>query len=282
MLMRSETINCMPEVIRYYNSCWLERFEKGHNPISRAMHLGHFVHPQMDNDEAKLHANRFLAESVQIPEHTEVAIADLGCGVGGTCFYLAKTYAKATVHGVNISPDQVAFANRLRELNGLDDRVRFFVSDYSSSLLDTGSYDYVFGVESICHAIDKGKVYEEAFRLLRPGGVFAMMDYTEEREPYSDEEKGLLEDFRIGWAIETYIQDHLSALSSVGFREVSESSILKNVIPGIDHSYQKALRNLSLDQDEDSDVRNHLKACIALKPLSEAGLIDYKLIIARK
>jgi len=272
----------MPEVIRYYNSCWLDRFERGHNPLSRAMHLGHFVHPEMDNDEAKLHANRFLAESVQIPDHVEVAIADLGCGVGGTCFFLANNYSKATVHGVNISPDQVAFANRLRELNGLDERVQFFVSDYSSSLLDSGGYDYVFGVESICHAIDKDKVYEEAFRLLRPGGVFAMMDYTEEREPATKSETELLDDFRIGWAIETYIQDHLASLSNVGFRNVSERSILNNVVPGIEHSYQKAIHSLKNGEVDDLDVRNHLKACAALKPLTEVGIIDYKLIIARK
>lgn len=271
------------DLIKYYDECWLERFEKGHNPKSLAMHLGYFTEEGTDNDTAKVNTNKFLAEHLGIDTSNDVTLADFGCGIGGTCIYLAKNYPNLKISGVNISSSQVDYANKVKEQNNINGQIEYFISDYSKTNLSDSSFDYVIGVESICHAVDKLLVFSEAFRVLKPGGFFVFMDYFEAREAETLEEKTLLDDFRKGWATLEYIKNHAELLEQVGFSNVSEVSLLDKVTPGIDNSYNKAVAKLESELVDSSETfMNHLKACVALKKLTDCGVIDYKIITAQK
>ncbi len=268
------------DLLKYYDECWLERFEKGHNPKSLAMHLGYFTEESMDNDAAKVNTNKFLAEHLGIKNDTKASLADFGCGIGGTCIYLAKNYPNLRISGINISSTQVDFANRIKEQNNINGQIEYLISDYSKTNLADSSLDYVIAVESICHAVDKQKVYSEAYRVLKPGGRFVFMDYFEEREANTPEELEWLSDFRKGWAIIEYIRNHGELLSQVDFSHITQTSLLDKVGPGILNSYTKAVAKLGDNSSE--TFNNHLKACVALKELTDRGIIDYKIITAQK
>ncbi len=272
------------ELINYYNECWLERFEKGHNPVSHAMHLGYFADKSVDNDTAKLNSNEFLAKQVRIPADKEIFIADLGCGIGGTCIYFAQNFPLARICGINISEEQIDFANKVKKQKNINGQIEYFISDYAETQLQSGKFDFVIGVESICHAHDKSKVYSEAYRLLKPGGVFAMMDYFEEKNPISKDEINNLNIFRKGWAAVEYIKNYELLLSKAGFKTVTAVSILDKVLPGINHSYNKAIERINSGEFSGytTAFQNHLKACAALCELTEKKIIDYKVIVAQK
>ncbi len=272
------------ELIYYYNECWLNRFEKGHNPLSLAMHMGYFNGETIDNDIAKLNANHFLINHIGIPANKRIAIADFGCGIGGTCLYLSHYFPLAKITGINISADQIEFAYKIKKqkLNGVN--VEYLLADYAETQLPVESFDFVIGIESICHARDKSRVYAEAFRLLKPGGVFAFMDYFEVTPPHDKIQNEMLVNFRKGWAVNSYIHHAEQDLADTGFQKVSSLSITDKVIPGIQHSYQKAMHEINGFNGANGStvIQNHYKACVALKNLVEAGVIDYKIVKAFK
>lgn len=272
------------DVINYYNECWLSRFETGHNPKSYAMHLGYFSAEGLDNDTAKLNSNEFLAHHIGIPDNKEIYIADFGCGIGGTCIYFAQKFPKGKISGINISSSQIDFANRIKREKNINGQLEYVLSDYSRTNLGDSKFDFVIGVESICHAHDKLLVYKEACRILKPGGTFAIMDYFEDRLPENEHETKLLDDFRNGWVAVEYLKNYKLLLPQAGYSKVAAVSILDKVKPGINHSYTKAAEKINSQQFSSLPVvvQNHLKACLALKELTEKKIIDYKIITALK
>lgn len=282
--MQDNNLVTEDEVIKYYNECWLPRFENGHNPMSLAMHLGVFLENNIQNDIAKRYTNEYLSIHLSIPDDKEICIADFGCGVGGTCLYFAEKFPKAQIKGINISTSQILFANKIKNEQGIFGQVEYFANDYSDTKLQSSKFDFVIAVESICHAANKSRVYRESFRILKPDGIFAFMDYFEERTPETTYEEELLHIFRKGWAVGEYIKNHEPLLMQTGYKNISVFSILDKVYQGLSQSYYKAA--IKINSDEFSSLplslQNHYKACFALKELVDRKLIDYKIVTASK
>lgn len=271
------------QILKYYSECWLKRFEQGHNPLSLAMHLGYFNDYMISNDLAKLEANTFLSDYINIPADKEIAIADLGCGVGGTCLYLAENFPRAKITGVNIADDQVSFAEKLLLERPNRANINYVTADYTKTPMPDNLFDFVIGIESICHATVKESVYREAYRILKPGGVFSFMDYFEVRLPENSTESHLLSDFRKGWVVDAYICDYKTELLSAGFKNIVSTLITEKVAPGIRHSYSKAVAEMDLlKQNGTGLMKNHLHACIALQQLIDLKIIQYKIVRASK
>lgn len=274
------------DVLRYYDTCWLNRFRDGHNPRSFAMHFGIFDREDVDNDEAKMETNRFIARQLCLGANEGGRLVDLGCGVGGTCLYMAKNFPFLDVVGVNLSATQLVFAQRLMAENGVGDRVSLREEDYCSTGLTAGVASHAYAVESLWHATDKAALFSEAYRILRPGGHFLVIDYFQLRPTVSAEEEAMLRTFNIGWGayesgtgpIASHVYDHEQDMRSIGFSEVRTASLLGSVMPGIVNSYHKALRNLEGELTD--DLKRHYEACVALKLLADNGLVGYGMIKA--
>ena len=283
--MNDKTIRVseVDELIEYYNQCWLDRFKDGHNPKSLAMHMGYFDNESSDNDQAKLNANQFLLQYAGVPKDKEVNILDLGCGIGGTCLYISRHFPLAKVTGVNISIDQIEFAEKMKNKQ-TSNNVQYLLADYADTSLPSSSFDFVIGIESLCHARNKSKVYQEAHRLLKPNGVFTFMDYFEVRETQSAHQIQMINEFRIGWSVNSYLIDREEDFLEIGFRNFSLASIIDKVMPGIIYSNDKAQKRLTDHPiGKDSEImKYHLKACIALKSLVDLRIVDYKIAKGQK
>ena len=136
------------------------------------------------------------ALSSQAPGQT-LRLLDLGCGVGGSLFHLArKSAAPFQGIGVTISPVQCRLARRTAIERGLADRVSFVEADFLQLPL-TGGFDLVYAIESLIHAPDYGLALREAARALRPGGVLLICDDFLAEEPR--EASAWLTAFQRGW-----------------------------------------------------------------------------------
>lgn len=98
-------------------------------------------------------------------------VVDVGSGYGATTRMLSDEYG-ATVVALTISEHQWRYA---QNLDGDNPRTTYLLRDWLNNGLPEGRYDVVIAIESIAH-MPKRRAFEEAARVLRPGGRFVVFD----------------------------------------------------------------------------------------------------------
>lgn len=103
-------------------------------------------------------------------------VADLGCGVGGPMITIAKA-SGASVTGVNFNAHQIEKGQRAVRRAGLEGTCSFLLASFMDVPLEDRTFDAAYTFEATCHAPDKALCFKEIYRLLRPGGQLALVDW---------------------------------------------------------------------------------------------------------
>lgn len=114
-----------------------------------------------------------------------VRVLDVGSGIGGAAFYLAKTYG-AHVAGIDLAPEMVAIAlERARERQA-PDTVSFVIGDILTTDFPA-LFDVVWSRDALMHVHDKPALFKRLLSLLTPGGTLVVTDYARGTGPGSPE-----------------------------------------------------------------------------------------------
>jgi SAM-dependent methyltransferase len=106
-------------------------------------------------------------------------VLDLGSGAGLDVLLSARRVSPGGhAYGVDMTDEMLELANRNKEKSGLSN-VTFLKGAIENIPLPDASVDVVISNCVINLAEDKGAVIKEAFRVLRPGGLFAVADMVE-------------------------------------------------------------------------------------------------------
>mmetsp|Transcript_13137 Transcript_13137/g.25146 ORF Transcript_13137/g.25146 Transcript_13137/m.25146 type:complete len:373 (-) Transcript_13137:228-1346(-) len=173
----------------------------------------------------------YIAQKIGITEGDNVL--DMGMGVGGPLRNIVR-FTNANVTGVTINHHQVFRAKKLTSDLGenMRSKCHYHQGDFTKlGFLADGSFDKVYSIEATCHVKDRTKVFGEAYRLLKPGGMFASYEWlmTDKYDSSIEEHKVIKRGVEHGDGLPELIgiKDAVGALKEVGFEVVEHYDVAK-------------------------------------------------------
>jgi ubiquinone/menaquinone biosynthesis C-methylase UbiE len=118
-------------------------------------------------------ATRELGEHLDLTPSDKVL--DVGSGLGGPSRQLAAAYG-CHVAGIDLTEEYCAVATEFARRLGLSDRVRYQQASALAMPFIDESFDVAVTQHVAMNIEDKGALYREIARVLRPGGKFGIYD----------------------------------------------------------------------------------------------------------
>ncbi|MEG5057292.1 class I SAM-dependent methyltransferase [Microcoleus sp. A2-C5] len=242
------------EVEKYYDRN-TSRFLKYDHYETYGIHREVWGNGVATAEDAFNFVNSLILDIIQ--KHQPESIIDLGCGVGGSLFYLAQSYSKACYYGITISSAQVEISKKINKRLNLKSDCLISKGDFQNLDRDIPLMDLAYSVEAFVHATDSHAFFREISNKMNKNGFLIICDdFLTDNLPADSSEKKLIEFFRKGWV--------LGSLMSTKSAEDIASKYGYKLIENIDLT-----PNLKLRRSRDILISLYV---IFLKPFMEFSL----------
>jgi ubiquinone/menaquinone biosynthesis C-methylase UbiE len=165
---------------------------------------------------------------------TTQRVLELASGNGFNARYLAEKHPRVKFTGIDLVGAEVKFARRRAcELNNLT----FLCENFQNLSFTDSSFDLIYVIESICHATDMHKALSEAYRVLRPGGLFIVVDAWQTRI-YSQlspvvQKAAMLTQQSMAVGKPWKLDEWLNLSGQVGFVQKSDEDLTAAIMPNL-------------------------------------------------
>jgi SAM-dependent methyltransferase len=112
----------------------------------------------------------------RLPIEAGQQIVDIGCGLGGPARYIAKRF-QCEVSGLDITEPFVEAANKLTALLRMERQVTIKHGDGQKLPYADASFDGAYAQHVTMNVADRPRFFSEAWRVLKPGGFFALTEH---------------------------------------------------------------------------------------------------------
>jgi phosphoethanolamine N-methyltransferase len=147
-------------------------------------------------------------------------ILDIGCGIGGPAFEMARTHG-AQVVGIDLEAPLIERARRASEELGLDGQCSFRTVEAGPLDFPDESFDIVIASGAFTQTPDKPAMLAEVYRVLAPGGYLSCYDWLRgTKGEYSDDMKYWFKMEGLTYAMET-LESYPQLLADAGFVDVT-------------------------------------------------------------
>ena len=234
--------------------------------------------------------NEFVLDSLELKSGNKVL--DLGCGLAATIRFGALRYPDVEFNGITITPWQVKQSEILISKSKISN-ASIILGDYTSLPISSESIDAAYGLESICHAegTNKSKPLKEAYRVLKSGGRFTMIDGFI-KKPESELSSLFKRMYRLvcdNWALPSFpnIDEVSLEMEKIGFFDIKVIEISWKIAPSAVHAPFLSLlffiKNCFKKDKLKKQNWNNLKACFTIFFLGlHRKTIGYYKVTAKK
>ncbi len=188
-----------------------------------------------------------LLESVRIIDtciHKVKAqnVLELATGRGANSLWLAQKNSSVSFYGIDISKWQLDFA--FKKAKKVANYHPSFGDYHNLKQYGDSFFDVVFVVEALCHSVEKNKVINEVRRVLKPEGLFIILDgYSGQRRMgLTDDEEVIAKLLERGMAVEEFEQYSTvkEKILEAGFKIDYEENLSELIIPTLVRFEKKA------------------------------------------
>lgn len=150
-------------------------------------------------------------------------VLDLGSGAGFDCFLAAvRVGPNGKIIGVDMTPEMIERAQANARKDGVEN-VEFRLGDIERLPVEDASVDVIISNCVINLAPDKGRVFREAFRVLKPEGRLMVSDIVL-KKPLPDAVKNSVAAYVGCVAGASLKEEYLEAMREAGFADVAVQS----------------------------------------------------------
>ena len=160
--------------------------------------------PGIDTPQAAAaHINDLVAQTaVAVLGREPRTVTDLGCGVGGSLFHLARLWPAAQFTGYTLSQAQAQIAQALATERQLQNRCVVQQADFTK-LQQPPPSDVVIAIESHTHLPSLDSFLQAARQHLQPGGLLLLVDDMLgcDQSTLTKQDQSLIDAFKRGWRL---------------------------------------------------------------------------------
>ncbi len=289
-LNRPRPQSARDRVAAYYDSSTRRFLAVGGSGAALAIHRPLWDEGVADREAAAAHVNTLIATAAEDAlGQAPAQVRDLGCGVGGSLFHLARRWPDAQLTGLTLSATQAEIARAHAARLALSARCRILQSDFTRPPppQTLPAADLVLAVESHVHTDSAESFLRAAQAHLRPGGVLIIVDdmLAAREAELPPRARRLVDAFRRGWRLghvspESRLAD---AARDLGYTPVAARDL--TAMLQLDRWRDRALRVAGPVADACGLARVPLFANMiggnALTEAYRAGIMRYQLVVLR-
>lgn len=217
----------------------------------------------------------------------ESHLLDIGFGMGTQDVYILQKFKPRQIDGLDVTWKHVEIARDRAARNNCGDKVRFHHGSATQIPFDNNTFTNLMSIEAPEHFYTRDKFFGEAYRVLKPGGIVGIADYTLKRDPRNVIEKTLLNAVVSLWQVpkeNVYTsKTYEERLAKVGFKNIDIKEVGALTIPGYYYEQKRPEVKAEL-----AKIRGFVAGRlgfiidIILFQAYQRGLIEYILVHAEK
>jgi len=285
-----------PSVVRAILSGWAR---SGH---PAQLHYGWDLEKAASLDDAIHATTRKAVDLLQLEDTPAARVFEPGCGIGGAVTDAAMWLPNAGVVGMSLVEGQVSIARSRAKALGIGN-AEFQVGNYLAAPFEDASLDGIYAIEALCYtpATERGALFAEMYRILKPGGRMVVLDGCTIRAANNSRERRHVTNVLAGWTfpLPCTALEFKSFARGAGFELLRQEDVTRHVyesargiqriaryvllplaqlarIPGL----SKLIRPLGFGSAV--HVRRFVAACLSQRAVFDLGLGAYYLQVLRK